>query len=154
MTCNSLQPVISPHFQDYLVTFFSLSSLLVTFFSPFFRSFGVISGLTGDGNVGAVLTPLMFVKGSSTQKETGITLMAKFILPTQVGLMGIMIICCTFPMTDTLPTMGWNVFRSIRKGCNGSKKTATFLNGAQRRRRSVKFAENKRSERKSRIVKL
>lgn len=43
--------------------------------------------MTGaGGNVGAVLTQVIFFKGAQYSKETGITLM------------GIMIICCTLPL--------------------------------------------------------
>ncbi|KAF5450265.1 hypothetical protein F2P56_030631 [Juglans regia] len=51
------------------------------------RSLGVVSGMTGGGgNVGAVLTQLIFFRGSRYSKETGITLM------------GIMMICCSLPL--------------------------------------------------------
>ncbi|OWM76087.1 hypothetical protein CDL15_Pgr009733 [Punica granatum] len=40
----------------------------------------------GEGNVGAVLTQLIFFKGSKYSKETGITLM------------GVVIIACTIPI--------------------------------------------------------
>ncbi|KAK0574103.1 hypothetical protein LWI29_018159 [Acer saccharum] len=51
------------------------------------RSLGVVSGMTGGGgNVGAVLTQLIFFKGTKYTKERGITLM------------GLMIICCSLPI--------------------------------------------------------
>nr|QNO58391.2 hypothetical protein [Hakea prostrata] len=51
------------------------------------RSLGVVSGMTGGGgNVGAVLTQLIFFRGSRYSKETGLSLM------------GNMIICCTIPL--------------------------------------------------------
>ncbi|GAV61957.1 MFS_1 domain-containing protein [Cephalotus follicularis] len=51
------------------------------------RSLGVINGMTGGGgNVGAVITQLLFFRGSRYSKERGISLM------------GVMIICCTLPI--------------------------------------------------------
>ncbi|KAK7834323.1 high affinity nitrate transporter 2.5, partial [Quercus suber] len=51
------------------------------------RSLGVVFGMTGGGgNVGAVVTQLIFFRGSKYSKQTGITLMC------------IMIICCTLPL--------------------------------------------------------
>ncbi|KAG5230195.1 high-affinity nitrate transporter family protein [Salix suchowensis] len=64
---------------------------------------GLISGMTGGGgNVGAVLTQLIFFKGSKYSKETGIMYM------------GVMIIMLhSSNLFDILPTMGWNVLRPI-----------------------------------------
>nr|CAD1834846.1 unnamed protein product [Ananas comosus var. bracteatus] len=51
------------------------------------RSLGLISGMTGGGgNVGAVVTQVIFFKGSKYLTEDGITYM------------GIMILCCTLPI--------------------------------------------------------
>ncbi|KAM1102975.1 hypothetical protein ACFX19_011735 [Malus domestica] len=105
------------------------------------RSLGVISGMTGGGgNVGAVLTQLIFFKGSKYSKETGITLM------------GIMIICCTLPMTFIYFPQWGGMF------CGPSKNKATeedyYMSEWSSKEKekgfhqaSVKFAENSRSER-------
>lgn len=51
------------------------------------RSLGLISGMTGGGgNLGAVVTQVIFFKGSKYLTEDGITYM------------GIMILCCTLPI--------------------------------------------------------
>ncbi|KDP26630.1 hypothetical protein JCGZ_17788 [Jatropha curcas] len=106
------------------------------------RSLGVISGMTGGGgNVGAVLTQLIFFKGSKYSKETGITLM------------GIMIIFCTLPIFLIYFPQWGGMF------CGpSSKKVATEedyymseWNSAEKEQglhqASLKFADNSRSER-------
>lgn len=94
----------------------------------------------GGGNVGAVVTQLLFFHGSKYSNETGITLM------------GIMIICCTLPiLLIYFPQWGGML-------CGPSAKNATeedyYLsewsvkeqeNGYHKA--SLKFADNSRSER-------
>lgn len=54
----------------------------------FFRSLGVISGITGGGGtMGAVITQLLLFSGSKYSTQTGISLM------------GIMMIVCTLPLS-------------------------------------------------------
>uniref|UniRef100_A0A2P2NZW7 High affinity nitrate transporter 2.5-like n=1 Tax=Rhizophora mucronata TaxID=61149 RepID=A0A2P2NZW7_RHIMU len=106
------------------------------------RSLGLISGMTGaGGNVGAVLTQLIFFRGSRYSKETGITLM------------GIMIILCTLPICLIYfpPWGGMFCGPSSTKICTeedyylsewGSEEMQKGLHQA-----SSRFAENSRSER-------
>lgn len=54
---------------------------------PHCRALGLVSGMTGGGgNLGAVVTQLLFFKGTTYAREDGIMYM------------GIMIICCTLPI--------------------------------------------------------
>ncbi|KAK9117216.1 hypothetical protein Sjap_016163 [Stephania japonica] len=110
------------------------------------RSLGLISGMTGaGGNVGAVLTQLIFFKGTRYSKETGITLM------------GVMIICCTLPICLIYFPQWGGVF------CGPSEETTTeedyYLSEWNSKERedgfhqsSVKFAENSRGERCRKVV--
>ncbi|KAL5723881.1 hypothetical protein ACHQM5_007220 [Ranunculus cassubicifolius] len=109
------------------------------------RSLGVISGMTGaGGNVGAVLTQLIFFRGSRFSKETGITLM------------GIMIICCTLPLCLIyFPQWGGMACGPSTDGT--ATEEAYYLSEWSDKEKerdlhqaSLKFAENSRGERSRR----
>ncbi|RVW43407.1 hypothetical protein VitviT2T_000667 [Vitis vinifera] len=110
------------------------------------RSLGVVSGMTGGGgNVGAVLTQLIFFKGSRYSKETGITLM------------GIMMLCCTLPICLIYFPQWGGMFcgPSSKENAteedyyssewNSKEKEKGFHHG------SLKFADNSRGERGRRV---
>ena len=69
------------------------------------RSLGLISGMTGGGgNVGAVLTQVIFFRGAHYKTETGIMYM------------GIMIIACTLPLAFIYFPMWGGMFMGPRPG--------------------------------------
>ncbi|XP_010922819.1 high-affinity nitrate transporter 2.3 [Elaeis guineensis] len=104
------------------------------------RSLGLISGMAGGGgNVGAVITQLIFFRGSKYSKETGITLM------------GIMILCCTLPiMLIYFPQWG-GMFCSPKPNATEEVYYAAEWNENEKEKgyhsASLKFAENSVSER-------
>ncbi|CAK9182773.1 unnamed protein product [Ilex paraguariensis] len=110
------------------------------------RSLGVVSGMTGGGgNVGAVLTQVIFFRGSRYSTETGITLM------------GVMMICCTIPLFFIYFPQWGGMF------CGPSSSMATTeqdyyvseWNSTEKQRgfhqANLKFAENSRGERGKRV---
>ena len=95
----------------------------------------------GGGNVGAVLTQLIFFKGSRYSKETGITLM------------GIMMICCTLPIT-LIYFPQWGGMFCGPSSTNRVTEEDYYLSEWSSKEKekgfhqaSMKFAENSRSER-------
>ncbi|WOL17515.1 hypothetical protein Cni_G26308 [Canna indica] len=99
------------------------------------RSLGLISGMTGGGgNVGAVLTQLIFFKGSRYSKETGITLM------------GVMILACTLPITLIYFPQWGGILCGPRAKATAEDYYAAEWSEDEKERgyhsASVKFAEN------------
>ncbi|XP_002527899.2 high affinity nitrate transporter 2.5 [Ricinus communis] len=106
------------------------------------RSLGLISGMTGGGgNLGAVLTQLIFFTGSKYSKETGISLM------------GMMIICCTLPICLIYFPQWGGMFcgPSSSKIAMEEDYYMSEWNSKEKEQglhqASLKFADNSRSER-------
>ncbi|XP_054812912.1 high affinity nitrate transporter 2.5-like [Prosopis cineraria] len=105
------------------------------------RSLGVISGMTGGGgSVGAVITQLIFFRGSKYSKETGITLM------------GLMIIICTLPICLIYFPQWGGMFcdPSSEKVAEEDYYLSEWSSEEQEKgshHASLKFADNSRSER-------
>ncbi|XP_057774576.1 high affinity nitrate transporter 2.5 [Salvia miltiorrhiza] len=109
------------------------------------RSLGFISGMTGGGgNVGAVLTQVIFFRGSHYSTETGITLM------------GVMIVCCTLViMLIHFPQWGGMLCGPSSKGATEEDYYLSEWSAAEKERgfhtASLKFSENSRNERGKRV---
>ncbi|XP_010044590.2 high affinity nitrate transporter 2.5 isoform X2 [Eucalyptus grandis] len=111
------------------------------------RSLGLINGMTGaGGNVGAVLTQVIFFQGSRYSKETGITLM------------GIMIICCTLPIALIYFPQWGGMFCGPSAGKSGTEEDYYLSEWSTKEQESgfhqasAKFADNSRRERGRRLV--
>ncbi|XP_050276594.1 high affinity nitrate transporter 2.5 [Quercus robur] len=110
------------------------------------RSLGVVSGMTGGGgNVGAVVTQLIFFRGSKYSKQTGITLM------------GIMIICCTLPLFLIYFPQWGGMFCGPSKKANATEAEYYLSEWKSNEKEkgfhqaSLKFSENSVSERGGKV---
>ena len=109
------------------------------------RSLGVISGLIGGGgSAGAVLTQVIFFRGSRFKTETGITLM------------GIMIICCTLPiLLIYFPQWGGLFWGASSKGITEENYYMSERTEEEQEKgyhkASLKFAHNSKGERGKRV---
>nr|GMD96944.1 high affinity nitrate transporter 2.5-like [Ipomoea batatas] len=109
------------------------------------RSLGIISGMAGGGgNVGAVITQVIFFRGSRYKTETGITLM------------GIMIICCTLPILFIYFPQWGGMFFGPSKGTTEEDYYGAEWSEAEKEKGfhkpCMKFANNSKSERGKRVA--
>lgn len=91
--------------------------------------------MTGGGNVGAILTQLIFFKGSKYSKEDGITLM------------GVMILACTLPILLIYFPMWGGMLVGPRKGAEEEDyylpEWSDEEKGKGLHHASLKFADNR-----------
>ncbi|CAI9278280.1 unnamed protein product [Lactuca saligna] len=104
------------------------------------RSLGVISGMTGGGgNVGAVLTQVIFFRGSRYSTEEGMMLM------------GVMMMCCTLPILFIYFPQWGGLFCGPKKGSTEQDYYLSEWSKAEKEqgfhKMSLKFADNSRTER-------